>query len=788
GGAVVLGAATKQSPGDRVVGAGRPPLPGRIWHHVPEGKLAIDAVSIDVAPASTVGLIGPNGAGKSTLLKLLTGTLAPTSGRVESAGRIGSMIELGIGFHPDLTGWENLLVGGALLGLTPTEVRERADEVIAFADLADAMDTPVKRYSTGMAARLGFALATHADADVLAVDEVLAVGDRAFQERCLERIAELVTRGCTVLFVSHELPLVNLVCERTIRLEDGRVVDDGPSGDVIEGYLGRPVAHLVEGPPPARITSLALESDEIDPTGQLALTMDVEVVEPTSPSPDVVVSLSLPSLLPGVVITDARSPLDLDWSERGHQRFEGISSPLPWTGGHLRLTAALRTGIRDDLSVADADFTIRGSTRVVKPLVVLDPSIAITPTAAPASGASRGAPSRPGDRTVVRIRGASKRFRSGEHRIALASAMPGRRMRPSDGDRVALADLDLDIRTGEAIGVIGPNGAGKSTLLKAIAGLLDLDQGSLEVDGRTVAVLELGVGFHPDLSGRENLLMSALLHGMTAEELDAQLPEILEMAELTEVLDQPVKHWSTGMRARLGFALATHIPADVILVDELLAVGDQDFRTKAKQRLRALVASGVAVVFVSHNLTLVEEVCDRVIRIEKGALVDDGDSLEVIKRYGGFGWSGDPSIGTGPIHLHDLEVDDHETRSLRGLQFACSLEITEPVPHARLELSLRDPNITDRSEPLVGEQVELLSAALEVIVDEGDLPEPGWYEVTGSTGPIRGHGRFDITLSIVDGRDGQTLAEVWKLARLGDGRETPRADFEIDWRRVPTST
>ncbi len=787
-GAVRFQEVTKRFTTYRRIGAWRQALPGSLMRHVPEGKVAIDGVTLDIAPGSTVGLIGPNGAGKSTLLKLLAGTLAPTSGRVESAGRIGSMIELGIGFHPDLTGWQNLFVGGALLGLTPAEVRDRADEVVTFAGLADAMETPVKRYSTGMAARLGFALATHADASVLAVDEVLAVGDRAFQERCLDRIAALVSQGCTVLFVSHELPLVNLVCERAVRLEEGRVIDDGPSGDVIEGYLGRATPHLIDGPPPARVSAVALEATEIGPSSPLKMAVDIEVLRPTVPPPDLVVSLSLPTLLPGMAIVDARTPLDIDWVRPGVHRFEGRSTPLPWAGGHFRLTAALRSGVRDDLSTMSTDFTIRGSSRVVKPMLVLDPSVIISPAVHPEAGSSTAAEQGMAGHPAVRVRGATKRFSSGRHRIALAQAMPGRRFHSGRGDRLGLSDLDLDIRAGEALGVIGPNGAGKSTLLKAIAGLLDLDRGTVEVAGRTVAVLELGIGFHGDLSGWENVRMSALLHGMTTEELDEQLPAILEMAGLADAFDQPVKHWSTGMRARLGFALATHVSADVILIDELLAVGDQAFRAAAKQRLRLLVASGAAVVLVSHNLLLVEEVCNRVIRIEKGALVDDGDPESVIERYGGFGWSAGPAIGTGPVHLHHFELDQRDTRSEQGLGFACTIEISEPVPHARLELSFRDPDVSDRSQPLTPEEVELVSAALTVIVDEGGLPGPGWHRLTGTTGHIPGNGRFDVTLSIIDGRDGQTLAEAWKLARFGDGSERSHVDFEVDWRPAPDAS
>jgi ABC-type polysaccharide/polyol phosphate transport system ATPase subunit len=197
---------------------------------------ALRDVDFEVAQGEAFGVIGPNGAGKSTLLKILSGILRPTEGEIAVRGRLSALIEVGAGFHPDLTGRENIFLSGAILGLSRAEVRGRFDEIVAFAGLEEFIDTPVKRYSSGMYARLGFAVAAHVDPDVLLVDEILSVGDLTFQRRCLERMQTVIDRGATVLFVSHNLRLVAELCQRTALLERGRLRAVGPSDDVVRAY------------------------------------------------------------------------------------------------------------------------------------------------------------------------------------------------------------------------------------------------------------------------------------------------------------------------------------------------------------------------------------------------------------------------------------------------------------------------------------------------------------------------------------------------------------------------
>lgn len=196
-------------------------------------------ISFDVYPGESVGLVGHNGSGKSTLLKLITGILEPTEGHIQVNGRLSSLLELGAGFHPDLTGRENIFLNGAIYGLSRKEMHARLDSIIDFAELHEFIDTPVKHYSSGMYVRLGFAVAIHAEPDLLLVDEVLAVGDAAFQHKCLDAIQAFRRRGGTLLLVSHDLGSIQTTCNRAIWLEKGEMRIDGRPIDVAMHYLSR---------------------------------------------------------------------------------------------------------------------------------------------------------------------------------------------------------------------------------------------------------------------------------------------------------------------------------------------------------------------------------------------------------------------------------------------------------------------------------------------------------------------------------------------------------------------
>lgn len=199
---------------------------------------AVNDISFDVKAGETVGIIGRNGAGKSTLLKLLSRITAPTRGRITLRGRVASLLEVGTGFHPELTGRENIFLNGAILGMSRGEVRRKFDEIVAFAEVDKFLDTPVKRYSSGMYVRLAFAVAAHLDPEILIVDEVLAVGDASFQKKCLGKMSDVAAKqGRTVLFVSHSMPAIMRLCSRAILLDQGRVAMDGPCADVAHRYM-----------------------------------------------------------------------------------------------------------------------------------------------------------------------------------------------------------------------------------------------------------------------------------------------------------------------------------------------------------------------------------------------------------------------------------------------------------------------------------------------------------------------------------------------------------------------
>ena len=199
---------------------------------------ALDGVTFDVHQGETVALLGFNGSGKSTLLKLISGVLRPDGGRVRTRGRVAGLIEVGAGFHPDLTGQENVFLNGAILGMTKKQIEDAYDSIVDFSEIPDFMETEVKFYSSGMFLRLAFAVAVHSDPEVFLIDEILAVGDEPFQRKCLDEIRGLSDQGKTLVIVSHDLDMVSDLCERGVLLEKGVKVADGPSKDVVRRMRG----------------------------------------------------------------------------------------------------------------------------------------------------------------------------------------------------------------------------------------------------------------------------------------------------------------------------------------------------------------------------------------------------------------------------------------------------------------------------------------------------------------------------------------------------------------------
>lgn len=266
------------------------------------GRVALDAVSFEVPEGESLGIIGPNGAGKTTALKLISRITYPTGGRVRVRGRVGALIEVGAGIHPELTGRENIWLYGRILGMSKAEIRRHFDEIVAFAELGNVVDTPVKMYSSGMQLRLGFAVASHLDPDIFVVDEGLAVGDAGFQVRCVERMSRLVAEGRTLLFVSHSLPLVREVCSRCLLIDAGQVVHVGPAGETIDCYLKRVSAGL-------RHSARSGEVIEVVGVRAIATRSDsprIATSQPMRVEIELLTRDTIPDAVLGVGITDGR--------------------------------------------------------------------------------------------------------------------------------------------------------------------------------------------------------------------------------------------------------------------------------------------------------------------------------------------------------------------------------------------------------------------------------------------------------------------------------------------------
>lgn len=202
-----------------------------------EEFMALDDISFEIEQGDRVGIIGRNGAGKSTLLKVLSRIVTPSAGRIEITGRVASLLEVGTGFHPELSGRENIFLNGAILGMSKKEIEKKFDEIVDFAEVERFLDTPVKRYSSGMYVRLAFAVAAHLEPEILIVDEVLAVGDAAFQRKCLGKMSDVAGQGRTILFVSHNMEAVQKLCNKGILLQKGKLITHGPIQDVVQKYL-----------------------------------------------------------------------------------------------------------------------------------------------------------------------------------------------------------------------------------------------------------------------------------------------------------------------------------------------------------------------------------------------------------------------------------------------------------------------------------------------------------------------------------------------------------------------
>lgn len=391
-------------------------------------------IELSVAHGESHGLIGANGSGKSTLLKIIARILEPNSGLVQRNGRICALLELGAGFHPDLTGRENVFLNGAILGLTRQEIEERLDSIIAYSGIGEHIDAPVKTYSSGMYVRLGFAIAVHTDPEILLIDEIFAVGDAEFQERCRQTVLDLRRKGVTILFVSHDMDAVCLLCHRATLLHHGKVLHTGPSTEVAREYL-RLFGHSsnespgeVEFPPveaeeplPADESELPLPS-EPEPA---AMQTPAPPPEPPPPTPDgppdepttPTVEEPPPHIYTPqeVLVTDLQRKMLLDLNEPTRfGKYVGVIRTVTLRGEDGRALRAVRSGSALDIDIA---LELPLPHRVVVGVGLHTPEG--LHLSGPNTRLARALPD-PIDRAVVRFRLTSLPLHSGEYLLSVA--------------------------------------------------------------------------------------------------------------------------------------------------------------------------------------------------------------------------------------------------------------------------------------------------------------------------------------------------------------------------------
>jgi lipopolysaccharide transport system ATP-binding protein len=364
----------------------------------------------------------------------------------------------------------------------------------------------------------------------------------------------------------------------------------------------------------------------------------------------------------------------------------------------------------------------------------------------------------------VDFQGVWKKFRRGERHDSLRDLIPATARRlvrrsPAAGDLArhefwAVQDLSFNVRPGDAVGIIGPNGAGKSTTLKLLTRLLKPTRGSCRVVGRVGALIEIAAGFHPDLTGRENVYLQGAIMGMRTAEIRSRFDEIVEFSGMSEFLDTPVKRYSSGMNARLGFAIAAHLDPDVMIIDEVLSVGDAAFQAKCVARLKGMVRSGTPLVFVSHNLPAVLELCTRAVVINRGSVQFDGSPAEGVQRYqmATFAASSSEQFEGQPIRITSVELREGGEPSIGvfrtggNVLLRISYAATSPVVDPHFRVAVHNSQGTLCFATSTFGRISLGSTVGEGGIDF-DLPKmnllPGCYMFSVGIYPDNGAAAFD---------------------------------------------
>lgn len=305
---------------------------------------------------------------------------------------------------------------------------------------------------------------------------------------------------------------------------------------------------------------------------------------------------------------------------------------------------------------------------------------------------------------AIEVKGITKKFRVYPDKGHTLKEKTLFRKRRSYEEHVVLDGISFDVKKGEAVGLIGHNGCGKSTTLKLLTKIMYPDNGTIEMCGRVSSLIELGAGFHPDMSGRENIYINASIFGLTKKEIDSRLENIISFSELEEYIDHPVRTYSSGMYMRLAFAVAINVDADILLIDEILAVGDASFQAKCFHKMREIKASGTTIVIVSHSLGQIEEICDRSIWIEKGKIRKEGNPREVGRRYTEF-MSGYTLCPAKQEPAEVQETDDGRQQTNGQQPFAPEPDDQTPIRIRRIRLT--DEHGVEKNSFLTGEPAVL---------------------------------------------------------------------------------
>lgn len=456
---------------------------------------ALQNINFEGYPGDVIGIVGSNGAGKTTLCRAVLGLVQPNQGNIEVNGSTASLLTLGAGFNPQLSGRDNIFSNAVMLGLNQKKIKELAPSIQEFSGIDERFSSmPLKSYSNGMKARLGFSVAAAIEADILVIDEILSAGDFEFQKKAALRIIELVQTAKMAMVVTHNPSFVEKFCNKALWLEEGKIKAFGNPLEVANDYK-------------------AFSAKKNRPKNKKILS-------------------------------------------------ECKTSP-----------------VKKDILIIEETRAVAGKNKTIEV-----------------------------ENLGICFKVNKKPF-------------------------WALKGITFNTFENEIVGIIGSNGAGKTTLCRSICGLYNEDRGTVTVNGTVTALLSFGAGFNQQLTGIDNIYLNSMMLGIPKREITKLEKKIIEFAELENFISKPVKYYSGGMLARLGFSIAAMLNPDILVIDEALSAGDLAFQEKAAARMQQMIADSKSVIIVTHSLPVVEKLCTRAIWLDKGKIKHDGDPRQTVAFY-----------------------------------------------------------------------------------------------------------------------------------------------------------